>query len=71
MSRRPPRRLLLAVSASTFALLAAGCGTGGMADAETANVARGKELFQQNCGSCHALADAGSTQTTGPDLAAA
>jgi mono/diheme cytochrome c family protein len=29
---------------------------------------RGKELFVKGCGSCHALADAGTTATVGPDL---
>lgn len=28
----------------------------------------GKELFAQSCGSCHTLADAGTTGTVGPDL---
>ena len=29
---------------------------------------RGKELFVEGCGSCHSLADAGTTATIGPDL---
>ena len=29
---------------------------------------RGKELFVDGCGSCHALADAGTTSTIGPNL---
>jgi mono/diheme cytochrome c family protein len=29
---------------------------------------RGKELFTQKCGSCHTLADAGTTGTVGPNL---
>jgi cytochrome c6 len=28
----------------------------------------GKQIFVQNCGSCHTLADAGTSGTTGPDL---
>ena len=28
----------------------------------------GKNLFVQRCGSCHALADAGTTETVGPNL---
>src|SRR5438067_1808789 len=28
----------------------------------------GKELFKQQCGSCHTLADAGTTGTVGPNL---
>jgi cytochrome c oxidase subunit 2 len=34
---------------------------------ETASV-DGKKVFTDNCGSCHTLADAGTTGTTGPDL---
>jgi cytochrome c2 len=29
---------------------------------------RGKELFVKGCGSCHALADAGTRATVGPNL---
>ena len=29
---------------------------------------RGKELFVKGCGSCHTLADAGTTGTIGPNL---
>lgn len=38
---------------------------------EEGNVARGKQLFtsaEGRCGACHALADAGSTATVGPNL---
>jgi mono/diheme cytochrome c family protein len=53
-----------------FALLVvvlAGCGTGGMAD-ESASSGNGQELFQQKCGACHTLADAGTRGTVGPSL---
>ncbi len=50
-----------------MALLAAGCGTGGLAS-KNADVANGKELFQQKCGSCHTLADAGTQGKVGPNL---
>jgi mono/diheme cytochrome c family protein len=46
-------------------LLAAGCGTGGVSTG--GDVSRGKALFingaegKQSCGSCHAMADAGTT----------
>ena len=30
--------------------------------------AAGKKLFKQTCGSCHTLADAGTTGTIGPNL---
>jgi len=46
--------------------------TGGTGGAETGgggDVAKGKELFASSgCGSCHTLADAGTTGTTGPNL---
>ncbi len=35
---------------------------------ESANVDRGKELFQQKCGQCHVLADAGTAGQVGPNL---
>ncbi len=35
---------------------------------EGANVDRGKVLFQQKCGSCHVLADAGTAGQVGPNL---
>lgn len=38
---------------------------GGAAGAE---VAKGKVLFTQSCGSCHALADAGTAGQVGPNL---
>ena len=36
--------------------------------AAQAGSAQGKELFAQNCGSCHVLADAGTQGQVGPDL---
>lgn len=38
-------------------------GTGGQGDA-----AAGKQVFISNCGTCHTLADAGTTGTVGPNL---
>jgi cytochrome c2 len=50
-------------------LVLAGCGTGGIVrDSSTTG---GKELFVSECGSCHVLADAGTTGKVGPDLDAA
>jgi len=43
-------------------LMAAGCGT------DDPDVERGRQLFIQNCASCHAMAEAGSTSNVGPDL---
>jgi plastocyanin len=50
----------LAVGAS----LLGGCGGGG----GEPDLARGKQLFTQRCGSCHVLTDAGSRGTIGPNL---
>jgi cbb3-type cytochrome c oxidase subunit III len=66
------RRLGLALVgplAAVLALALSGCGTGGLAS--QGNTANGKQLFVDNCGVCHALADAGSNGTTGPNLDAA
>ena len=64
MKRMPtPIRLLL-----TFAALAAvvaavsGCGT------TSADKVRGRQLFTSNCGTCHALAQAGTSANIGPNL---
>ncbi len=38
---------------------------------ENADLANGRELFKSDCGTCHALKEAGTTATTGPDLDAA
>jgi cbb3-type cytochrome c oxidase subunit III len=59
--RRPAAALALAT-----ALLAAGCGTGGIAKGGDAS--KGKQLFQAKCGGCHTLADAGTHGQQGPNL---
>jgi mono/diheme cytochrome c family protein len=56
------RSLLVLLSMVAVALAAAGCGT------SSPNVARGRVLFTQKCGSCHTLAQAGSAGTLGPNL---
>jgi mono/diheme cytochrome c family protein len=38
---------------------------------EDADLDRGRELFTARCGTCHVLAEAGTTATIGPDLDAA
>ena len=48
------------------AFLVAGCGTGGIV--KSGDASRGKTLFQQKCGGCHTLADAGTNGTVGPNL---
>ncbi len=47
---------------AAFAAVAAGCGT------TTADADRGRVLFIQNCGTCHQLAQAGTTAQVGPNL---
>jgi cbb3-type cytochrome c oxidase subunit III len=55
-----------AVLALATALLAAGCGTGGIA--KGGDQSAGKKLFQAKCAGCHTLADAGSHGVQGPNL---
>src|SRR5213596_4387540 len=56
-------RCLLALAAlAAVALPASGCGT------SNADPERGRTLFKQNCGTCHTLAQAGTTATVGPNL---
>lgn len=53
---------LLAAALLAAAFAASGCGT------TTADVDRGRELFRVKCGTCHTLAQAGTSGTLGPDL---
>lgn len=56
------------VSCAAAGLLLAGCGgTVGYSEG-TGDRANGKVLFTENCGSCHTLADAGTTGQIGPNL---
>jgi len=53
------------------ALLSSGCGSvgqTGVVNGSAADVGHGKQLFVSKCGSCHKLADAGTSGTIGPDL---
>lgn len=50
-------------------LLLAGCGTGGLGDAESSS--NGGELFKEKCAGCHELKAAGARGTIGPSLDAA
>jgi mono/diheme cytochrome c family protein len=59
------RSLPLFAVATAIALVASGCGT------SDADPAKGRVLFIQKCGTCHVLAQAGTTGTQGPDLDAA
>jgi mono/diheme cytochrome c family protein len=54
--------LLALIALGAIVLIAAGCGT------TTADEERGRILFTQKCGNCHALAQAGTSAQIGPDL---
>jgi len=58
----PIRPLLVLAALAAVALPASGCGT------TTADPERGRVLFVQKCGVCHAMAQAGTTAQIGPDL---
>jgi mono/diheme cytochrome c family protein len=60
--RNLSRSLLVLLCLVAVALAASGCGT------SSPNVARGRVLFIQKCGTCHTLAQAGSSGTLGPNL---
>jgi mono/diheme cytochrome c family protein len=64
MSKLPNAiRLLLPVAGLlALAVSASGCGT------TTSDVTRGRTLFVQKCGTCHTLAQAGTTAQIGPNL---
>ena len=57
--------LLALVALGAIVVVASGCGT------TTADTTRGRTLFVQNCGTCHTLAQAGTSGVRGPDLDAA
>lgn len=56
------RPLLALAALVAIAAVASGCGTG------SADEERGRTLFIQKCGTCHAMAQAGTTAQIGPDL---
>jgi mono/diheme cytochrome c family protein len=58
----PIRLLLLLAALAAVALPASGCGT------STADPERGRILFRAKCGTCHTLAQAGTTAQVGPNL---
>ena len=67
---KPPYRVgALGVGLVVAALLTAGCGTGGAANAGgPPDLNNGQQLFTSSCGSCHTLAAAGTSGTIGPNL---
>jgi mono/diheme cytochrome c family protein len=54
--------LLALVALSAIVVAASGCGT------TDADPQRGRELFRVKCGTCHTMAQAGSTAQVGPNL---
>jgi mono/diheme cytochrome c family protein len=58
----PIRAFLAFAALAAIAVAASGCGT------STADEERGRTLFVQKCGVCHAMAQAGTTAQIGPDL---
>lgn len=64
MSRRPKLiNPLLALAALAAVVIAtSGCGT------TSADTERGRDLFVEKCGTCHTMAQAGTSATAGPNL---
>jgi cytochrome c2 len=56
------RPLLVLAALAGVVLVASGCGT------TDPDEARGRVLFVEKCGTCHAMAQAGTTTQIGPDL---
>jgi mono/diheme cytochrome c family protein len=63
---RRPKAVLAALGALAVMLAASGCDP-----QENADTNNGRMLFQQKCGTCHTLAQAGTSATVGPNLDAA
>jgi len=67
--KRGYRVWALGAGLAAVAVLAAGCGTGGVASAGgPPDTQSGQQLFTANCGSCHTLSAAGTNGTIGPNL---
>jgi cytochrome c oxidase subunit 2 len=66
MSRRAALCSVMVTALGAAAL--SGCGGTGAPSAASVDLTKGKQLFQNDCGSCHKLADAGTGGTIGPDL---
>ncbi len=64
---KPRRAAVVVFVVIAAALFMAGCGSVGYTEG-TGDRSKGKELFVQKCGSCHALADAGTEGRIGPNL---
>lgn len=61
-ARKLIKPLLALVALAAIMVAASGCGT------TDADPERGRTLFIQKCGTCHAMAQAGTTAQTGPNL---
>ncbi len=60
---------VLGAGLAAAALLAAGCGTGGVANgAQRPDTQNGQKLFVAHCAACHTLAAANARGTIGPNL---
>jgi mono/diheme cytochrome c family protein len=59
---KPIRLLAPLVALVAAVLVVSGCGT------TSPDIARGRILFEHDCGVCHTLAQAGTTATVGPNL---
>ncbi len=67
--RRAGRAGVLGAGLAAAALLAAGCGTGGVANgAQRPDTQNGQKLFALHCAACHTLAAANARGTIGPNL---
>ena len=67
--KRAYRVWALGAGLAAVAVLAAGCGTGGVASAGgPPDTQSGQDLFMASCGSCHTLSAAGTKGTIGPNL---
>lgn len=59
---KPTRPLLALVALMALVVVASGCGT------TSADPERGRAIFRQKCGNCHAMAQAGASAQIGPNL---
>jgi mono/diheme cytochrome c family protein len=66
-SSRPPRAPIVFLAAAVV-LVATGCGAVAHMTATEGNAPAGQKLFQDKCGSCHIMENAGTTGTLGPNL---
>ena len=62
MSPNPIRAISALLALGALLIAASGCGT------TSGNETRGRALFIQNCGTCHTLAESGTSAKIGPNL---